>query len=174
MAGSICEEWVARAARFSQYASRTTTLRPLMCLHTVQSQSSAGDFSGLFDDEAGARALVTDCEAYVFTPSMLAGCSSHIPIDWASPQQPSPLCLTRSCWGGFAYSLDETSMKMRGRPSAFLADIGSPGDRARSPQRSKRSHLIWSHVFLGHIFETLATKCIIVQTITETWNYDFH
>lgn len=34
------------------------------------------------------------------------------------------LCLTRSGWGGFAYSLDETSMKMRGRPSLILADIG--------------------------------------------------
>lgn len=44
-----------QAATLSQYTPRTTTLRPLMCLHAVQSRSSVGDFSGLFDDWPGAE-----------------------------------------------------------------------------------------------------------------------
>lgn len=79
---------------------------------------------------ARSWALVTDCEAYVFTPSMLAGSWGSILIDWASSQQPSPLCLTRSGWGGFAYSLDETSMKMKGRPPLIQAWHWPPGQQA--------------------------------------------
>lgn len=67
--------------------------------------------------------VVTDCDVDVFTSSMLTGSCSYVLIDWVSSQQPVLLCLTRSGWGGFAYSLDETSMKMRGRPSLILADI---------------------------------------------------
>lgn len=92
---------------------------------------------------ARSWALVTDCEAYVFTPSMLAGSCSYILIDWASSQQPSPLCLTRSGWGGFAYSLDEMSMKMRGRPSLIQAWHWLPGQQG-SDCFAKWLHSIWS------------------------------
>lgn len=68
--------------------------------------------------------VVTDCDVDVFTSSALTGSYSCVLIDWVSSQQPALLCLTRSGWGGFAYSLDEMSMKMRGRPSLILADIG--------------------------------------------------
>ena len=68
--------------------------------------------------------MVTGCDVDVFTSSVLTGSCSYVLIDWVSSQQPSLLCLTRSGWGGFAYSLNETSMKMRGRPSLILADIG--------------------------------------------------
>lgn len=68
--------------------------------------------------------MVTDCDVDVFTSSVLTGSCSRVLIDWVSSQQPAFLCLTGSGWGGFAYSLDETSMKMRGRPSLILADIG--------------------------------------------------
>lgn len=61
---------------------------------------------------------------------MLAGSWGPILIDWASSQQPSPLCLTRSGWGGFAYSLDETSMKMKGRPPLIQAWHWLPGQQA--------------------------------------------
>ena len=67
---------------------------------------------------------MTDCDVDVFTSSVLTGSCSSVLIDWVSWRQPALLCLTRSGWGGFAYSLDETSMKMRGRPSLILADIG--------------------------------------------------
>lgn len=103
---------------------------------------------------ARSWAPMKDCEAYVFTPSMLAGSCSYIPIDWASSQQPSPLCLTRSGWGGFAYSLDEMSMKIRGRPSPLLDDIGGLVYRV----------LDTKPCFLWHIFETLSMKCATIQT----------
>lgn len=68
--------------------------------------------------------MVTDCDVDVFTPCTLTGSCSYVLIDWVPSRQPAALCLTRSGWGGFACSLDETSMKMRGRPSPILADIG--------------------------------------------------
>lgn len=112
---------------------------------------------------AWSWAPLTDWEAHVFTPSMLAGSRSYIPIDWASSQQPSPLCLTRSGRGGFAYSLDETSMKMRGRPSLVLADIGR-----RSSAFDTKPRFLW------HIFETVSMKCAIIQnnrnTVMKRWN----
>ena len=73
--------------------------------------------------------VVTDCDVDVFTSSVLTGSCSSILIDWVSSQQPALLCLTGSSWGGFAYSLDEVSMKMRGRPSLILADIGGLASR---------------------------------------------
>lgn len=106
---------------------------------------------------ARSWALVTDCEAYVFTPSMLAGSCSYILIDWASSQQPGPLCLTRSGWGGFAYSLDETSMKMRGRPSLILAWHWLPGQQGLDCS-AKWLHSIWS---LRH-----SMTCVITQNNT--------
>lgn len=74
--------------------------------------------------------MVTDCDADVFTASVLTGRCSEALTDWLSSQEPALLCLIPSGWGGFAYSLDETSMKMRGRPSLILADIGSLASRA--------------------------------------------
>lgn len=74
--------------------------------------------------------MVTDCDVDVFTSTVLTGSCSCVLIDWVSSQQPALLCLTRSGRGGFAYSLDETSMKMRGRPSLILADIGGLASRA--------------------------------------------
>jgi len=74
--------------------------------------------------------VVTDCDVDVFTSSVLTGSCSYVLIDWVSSQQPPLLCLTRSGWGGFAYSLDETSMKMRRRPSLILADIVRLASRA--------------------------------------------
>lgn len=106
---------------------------------------------------ARSWALVTDCGAYVFTPSMLAGSCSYILIDWASSQQPGPLCLTRSGWGGFAYSLDETSMKMRGRPSLILAWHWLPGQQGLDCS-AKWLHSIWS---LRH-----GMTCVITQNNT--------
>lgn len=74
--------------------------------------------------------MVTDCDVDVFTSSLLSGSSSCVLIDWVSSQRPASLCLRRSGWGVFACSLDETSMKMRRRPSLILADIGRLASRA--------------------------------------------
>lgn len=73
--------------------------------------------------------MVTECDVDVFTSSVLTGSCSYILTDWVSSRQPALLCLILSGWGGFAYSLDETSMKMRRRPSLILADIGSLASR---------------------------------------------
>lgn len=112
---------------------------------------------------AWSWAPVTDCEAYVFTPSTLAGSRSYILIDWALSQQPSPLCLTGSGWGGFACSLNETSMKMRGRPSPILADIGGLADGAQHLIQSR----VLSDTFLKHwAWNVLSSKI----TETQHWN----
>lgn len=112
-------------------SQQDTPPRPLTCLQVAQSHLSVGNFPGLFDDWpraegrwqiVGLMYLPPPCWQEAAAPSWSTG--PH-PISWA-------LCLTRSGWGGFAYSLNETSMKMRGRPSLILADIGGLADEARS------------------------------------------
>lgn len=76
--------------------------------------------------------VVADCDVDVFASPVLTGSCSFALIDCVSSQQPALLCLTRSTWGGFAYSLNEMSMKMRRGPSLILADIGSFGKMRRS------------------------------------------
>lgn len=137
-----------------------------MCLHPVQSHLSAGDFFRLVWWRARSWARWRTCKAHVFTPSMLAGSRSYISIDWTSSQQPSPLCLTRSGRGGFAYSLDETSMKMRGRPSPLLADIGDLADGA---QHLTQGH-VFSDTFLKHwarnVSSSKITDAVLIRRIT--------
>lgn len=98
-----------------------------MCLHVGQSQQSVGGFSELFGDWLGAK-WWWQIVMLMYLPALCF--EEAVPMSWLTGPQPELLCLTRSCWRGFAYSLDETSMKMSRRPSLILADIGNLESRA--------------------------------------------
>lgn len=147
------------AAQFSHYTSHTMTLCPLTCLHAVQSRSSAGDFSGLFDDWPGAERRWRIVRLTYLPPPCWQEAAA-IPIDWASSQQPSHLCLTRSGWGGFAYSLDETSIEDEGKTFSNPGRHWRPGQQSSAFDTEPR--LLW------HISETQSMKRVIIQTNSDT------
>lgn len=89
-----------------------------MCLHVAQSQWAVGGLSELFGDWLRAKRWRRIVMLMYLPPSRW---EEALPMSWLTGPRPALLCLTRSgVGGGFAYSLNETSMKMTGRPSPNL------------------------------------------------------
>lgn len=108
---------------------------------------------------ARSWAPVTDCEAYVFTPSMLAGSRSYPDrlglIPAAKPSLFNPVRLGRVCLLA-RWNIHEDEGKTFFNPGQHWR----PGRQSSAFDTEPR--LLW------HISETLSMKCVIIQTNSDT------
>lgn len=154
---SVCvqQTW---AAQFSQYTSHTMTLRPRMCLHAVQSPSSAGDFSSLMTGpELSAGDGLWGLRIYPLhvgrKPQLHLDRLGLVPA--AKPSLFNRVRLGRVCLLT-QWNVHEDEGKT----------FSNPGRHWRPGRRS--SAFDTKPCFVWHIFEALSMKCAIIQNNRDT------